>query len=424
MKAYRPRIADQLLKLKLEGKGAVLIEGAKWCGKTTSAEQVAKSSLYFSDEEKRAQYLQLAEVSPSKLLEGDNPRLIDEWQVAPGLWDSIRFRADHSDSLGLFILTGSAVPADMSKVIHSGTGRFGWIKMRPMSLFESGESTGDVSLASLFFGNEKLEGMSGLSLENLSFIACRGGWPLSLEMRREVALEQAFDYIDAIAKRDISIVDGIERDESRVRLLLRAYARHQGSQASYTTLREDLKSNDVSSLDEDTIASYVKALKSIFVIEDMSAWNPNLRSKTAIRTSDTRYFTDPSMATAALGMGPEDLINDLNTFGFVFETLAIRDLRVYAESIHGNVYHYRDAGGLECDAVIHLRGGQYGLIEIKLGGQKYIDAAAENLKALRSKIDLDKMKEPAFMMVLTGVGDYAYQRKDGVCVVPIGCLKP
>lgn len=422
-KNYRPRIADRLLERKLRGKGAVLIEGAKWCGKTTTAEQICKSVLYMSEPGKLDQNVQLARINPSLLLRGEKPRLIDEWQVAPLLWDAVRFEADHSDQLGLFVLTGSSVPPDMSEVIHSGTGRFGWLKMRPMSLWESGESTGEVSLSDIFAGRQDIAGVSMLSLERVAFAACRGGWPLSVDMDDEIALDQAFDYVSAVEKRDIQQVDGVERDPSRVRRLLRSYSRHQGAQVSNASIKGDMAENEGETLDAETIASYVRALKRIFVIEDAEAWNPNLRSKTAIRSSDTRYFTDPSIATASLGLGPDDLIADLNTFGLIFETLCMRDLRVYAEALNGKVYHYRDKNGLECDAVIHLRDGRYGLIEIKLGGDNLINHGASTLLSLAEKIDTTKMKSPSFMMVLTAAGDYAYRRDDGVLVVPVGCLK-
>ncbi|MDO4334906.1 MAG: DUF4143 domain-containing protein [Bacteroidales bacterium] len=420
---YRPRIADKILQRKLKGKGAVLIEGAKWCGKTTTAEQQAKSILYMSESGKTEQNIQLASLNPQLLLQGENPRLIDEWQIAPQLWDSIRFEADHRHSLGLFILTGSSVPPDMSQIIHSGTGRFGWLRMRPMSLWESGDSTGDVSLSDIFDGNLDIAGISHIDLPRMAFLTCRGGWPSAIDMSEDIALDQAFDYIEAVEHRDIQRVDGVARNPARVHRLLRSYARHQGGQVTNAAIREDLIENEGESFDADTLASYIKALKNIFVIEDVEAWNPNLRSKTAIRTSDTRYFTDPSIATAAMGIGPNDLISDLNTFGLIFETLCIRDLRTYAEALNGNVYHYRDKNGLECDAVIHLRDGRYGLIEIKLGGDKLINEGASTLQALADKIDTDKMKKPSFLMVLTATGDYAFKREDGVLVVPIGCLK-
>ena len=376
-----------------------------------------------SEPGKRDQNIQLAHINPALLLSGDKPRLIDEWQVAPTLWDAVRFDADHSNQLGLYVLTGSSVPPDMSEVFHSGTGRFAWLRMRPMSLWESGESTGDVSLKQIFDGEGNIAGVSHLDLERVAFITCRGGWPLSVDMEDEIALDQAFDYVSAVEKRDIQALDGVERDPVRVHRLLRSYSRHQGTQISNAAIRDDLSENEGESLDVETIASYIKALKRIFVIEETEAWNPNLRSKTAIRTSDTRYFTDPSIATASLGIGPADLISDLNTFGLIFETLCMRDLRVYAEALNGNVYHYRDKDGLECDAVVHLRDGRYGLVEIKLGGAKLIEEGAASLKTLASKIDTTKMKQPSFLMVLTATGDYAFKREDGVLVVPIGSLK-
>ena len=411
VKTYKKRIADGLLLRKLAGKGAVLIEGAKWCGKTTTAEQIAKSVKYMTETGMVEQNVQLAKLNPKLLLRGDIPRLIDEWQVAPQLWDSVRFESDHGP-LGQFILTGSSVPPDMSKVIHSGTGRIGWLKMRPMSLWESHESSGEVSLAELFTTPGQVGAINSVDIEQLAFLICRGGWPLAIDMEREIALDQAFDYVESVEKRDISKVDGVERDAVRVHRLLRSLARNQGSQASLGTIKADLTANEADTLSEDTIASYCKALKEIFVVEDSEAWNPNLRSKTAIRTRDTHYFTDPSIATAALGIGPDDLVNDLNTFGLFLETMAVRDLRVYAEALNGKVYHYRDKNGLECDAVVHLRDGRYGLVEIKLGGDELINEGVETLKTLASKIDSTKMKKPSFMMVLTGVGTYAYKRED------------
>lgn len=420
---YKPRIADKLLERKLAGKGAVLLEGPKWCGKTTTAEQIAKSVLYMSETGRIEQNRQLAKINPSLLLRGDKPRLIDEWQVAPSLWDSIRFESDHAAALGLFILTGSSVPADMSEVVHSGTGRIGWLRMRPMSLWESGDSTGEVSLASLFEGSETVAGLSTKTIEDIAFLACRGGWPLAVGMEKDIALDQAFDYVDAVEQRDISLADGVRRDAVRTHRLLRSYARHQGAQVSLASIKADMQANESDTLDESTIASYINALKKIFVIEDAEAWNPNLRSKTAIRTSDTRYFVDPSIATAVMGLGPMDLINDLNTFGLVFETMCMRDLRVYADALNGKVYHFRDKNGLECDAVIHLRNGSYGLVEIKLGGDNLIQEGVSSLKILADKIDTTRMKKPSFLMVLTATGQYAYRNEEGIYVVPIGCLK-
>lgn len=420
---YRRRIADRLLLEQLDAAGVVLIQGPKWCGKTTTAIQAAKSIKYMDWPREMAKNLFLAEENPEVLLEGDVPRLIDEWQLAPQLWDAARFTVDRRGIPGQFIFTGSAVPADKSKIHHSGTGRFAWLTMRPMSLWESGESNGTISLSGLF-SNEKTNAIApDYSLNDLCYLICRGGWPSSLAMNRQAALRQAKNYISAVCESDISRVDNVKRDATFARRLLRSYARHQGSQVPISTIYADLSSNDGVTMSEDTITSYIAALKKIFVIEDMPAWNPNLRSKTAIRASDTRYFVDPSVAAAALGLGPKDLENDLNTLGLLFETLAIRDLRVYAESIDGEVFHYRDRNGLECDAVIHLHNGNYGLVEVKLGGSKLEEEGAENLKKLSSKIDTEKMNEPSFLMVLTGLGTYAYQRKDGVMVVPIGCLK-
>ena len=423
MEKYKSRIADEILERKLKGKGAVLIEGPKWCGKTTTAEQISKSVLYMADPANGEQNLTLADINPSLLLTGDTPRLIDEWQLAPKLWDAIRFEVDHRGEEGQFILTGSAVPVDRNKIVHTGTGRFSWLLMRPMTLYESGESTGTVSLKDLFDGLSTINGINNLSLEDIAYLCCRGGWPRSIFLDKDIALDSAFDYYDAIVNSDMSRVDGVNRNPLRVKNLMRSYARNIGSQASIETIKNDMANNDSFDLDTDTVFSYINALKKIFVIEESPAWNPNLRSKAAIRTSDTRYFIDPSIATASLGIGPEDLINDLNTFGLVFETLCIRDLRVYAESINGNVYHYRDSSSLECDAVIHLRNGSYGLVEIKLGGDRLIDEGAKNLIKLQNKIDTEKMKKPSFMMVLTATGNYAYKRDDDVYVIPVGCLK-
>ena len=423
MKKYKQRIADHILKQRLLGKGAVLIEGPKWCGKTTTAEQIAGSILYMADPEKEQQNLIMAEISPKQLLQGDTPRLIDEWQIAPKLWDAVRFEVDHREELGQFILTGSSVPASYDHIHHSGTGRFSWILMRPMSLYESLESSGEVSLRALFDEPEQIVGSNPLDLNRLAFLVCRGGWPRATDLEGDIALEQAYDYYDAVVRSDISRADGVSRKQERVKRLMRSYARNQGTQITNTVLRDDIITNDEDSLSVDTIYSYISALQKIFVIEEMAAWNPNLRSKAAIRTSNTRYFIDPSIAVAALGLGPQDLLDDLNTFGFLFETLCIRDLRVFADALNGQVYHFRDKSGLECDAVIHLRNGSYGLIEIKLGGDHLIEEGAENLKTLAAKIDTTRMKAPAFSMILTGIVDYAYRRPDGIYIVPIGCLK-
>ena len=423
MKKYKARVADALLKDKLEAKGAVVIEGPKWCGKTTTAMQVAKSVLRMDEPSRRDTNIQMADIAPERLLQGDIPRLIDEWQIAPKLWDATRYEVDTRGEEGQFILTGSAVPVESEEMTHSGTGRFTWLMMRPMSLFESGESTGDVSLGELFENPEQIKGINALDIDKLAFLICRGGWPPAVDMKEKAALAQAFDYYDAVVKSDINRADGVSKNPERVKRLMRSFARNQGGQVPNTSIRDDIMANDAEGVNEYTVASYIAALKKIFVIEDMPAWNPNLRSKTSIRSSDTRYYIDPSIATAALGIGPKDLLNDLNTMGLMFETMCVRDLRVYAEYLDGEVMHYRDKSGLECDTVIHLRNGSYGLAEIKLGGQKLIEEGAANLKALAAKIDTTRMPAPSFMMTVVGVGDFAYRREDGIFIVPIGCLK-
>lgn len=426
MDSYLHRIVDGLLEKKLQAKGAVLIEGPKWCGKTTTAEEFAASKVMLARPDVKSSFKSLLEIDADAALAGDTPMLIDEWQTVPKLWDSVRYMVDHRRKMGQFILTGSAVPDKEaeSEIEHSGTGRFAWLTMRPMSLYESGESNGAVSLGDLFSAPEKILAKNELKLSDIAFLICRGGWPMSVGLPEEVALEQAFDYYDAVTKEDVTRADGVKRASERVQRLMRAYARHQGTQASIATLKEDLKYNDSDTLDDGTISTYLEALRKIFVVEDMPAWNPNLRSKTAIRTANTRYFVDPSIATAALGLGPADLINDLNTTGFLFEAMCVRDLRVFAESLGGKVYHYRDKSGLECDAVVHLRNGQYGLIEIKLGGESLIKDGVETLTSLDAQIDTERMKAPSFKMILTATGEYAYRRSDdGIYVVPIGCLK-
>ncbi len=421
---YKNRIADQLLSDKLEAMGAVLIGGPKGCGKTTTAEQQAGSVIYMDDPENGEQYKQLAQTNIRMLLTGQTPRLIDEWQDVPKLWDAVRFEVDHRSDGGQFILTGSAVPANRDEIRHTGTARYAWLTMRPMSLWESGDSNGGVSLGSLFLSQDAVGCENSVDMERMAFLLCRGGWPKSITKKSEkAALAQAIEYYEAVTRADISRVDDVQRDEERAKRLMRSYSRHQGTQTSISVILDDVRVNESEELSDTTISSYLSALRKIFVIEDMPAWNPNLRSKTAIRTSDTRYFVDPSIACAALGLGPMDLINDLNTFGLFFETMCVRDLRVYADALGGKVYHYRDKNGLECDAVVHLRNGSYGLIEIKLGGDTLIEEGAKNLRTLSEKIDTTKMKSPSFLMVLTAVGPYAYRRPDGVYVVPLSCLK-
>ncbi|MBO7440234.1 MAG: ATP-binding protein [Bacteroidales bacterium] len=422
MSVYKHRIVDDILLRKLQGKGAVLIEGPKWCGKTTTASQIAKSSLKLGEVNTLRENRALADIDPVLLLKGSVPRLIDEWQTIPVIWDAVRSEVDNRNMPGQFILTGSAVPIQTDEIIHTGTGRISRLSMRTMSLVESGDSTGEIRLSSLFEIKDNIFAQCDIDIEQLAYLVCRGGWPQAVLLRHDIALDQAIDYYDAVVNHDISRMDNVGRDPDRVKLLMRSYSRHQGASVSYGAICNDMKSNDNSKLSDETVAAYIKALKRIFVIEDLPAWNPNLRSKSAIRTADTRYFSDPSVATAALGIGPGDLINDLETFGLVFETLCVRDLRIFAEAIGGSVYHYRDSNGLECDAVIHLRNGHYGLVEIKLGGDRLIEEGAKNLLKLANIIDTTRMPEPSFMMVLIGIGKYAYRRKDGVYVVPIGCL--
>ena len=393
MDYYKKRVVDEILTDKLESKGAVLIEGPKWCGKTTTALQQAKSVLRMDNPLEKEQNLRLSKLNPQRLLNGDNPRLIDEWQIAQTLWDTVRYEVDQRGKMGQFILTGSAVPVETKEITHSGTGRFTWLTMRPMSLYESEESTGEVSLKALFNGNLEVDGESDIDIDKLAFLVCRGGWPQALDLKPKAALRQAFDYFDAVVKSDINRADGVTKNPERVKRIMRSYARNQGSQIACTVIANDIEVNETETISEDTIHSYLEALKKIFVVEDMPAWNP------------------------------EDLINDLKTFGLMFETMCVRDLRIFADSLDGNVYHYRDNTNLECDTVIHLRNGSYGLIEIKLGGNDLIDEGASNLIKLKEKIDSSKMKEPSFLMVLVGVGQYAYTREDGVLVVPIGCLK-
>ena len=422
MKEYYQRVSDKVLLEHLESKGAVLIEGAKWCGKTTSAKHIAKSVIEMDRPDMTEQYQQMARINPSNLLEGKVPHLIDEWQIATNIWNAVRYEVDRRGEFGQFILTGSSVPAALDESMHTGTGRIVRMQMRPMSLFESKDSTGQVSLMDLF-NKKDISTVDNHSIDEIAFLICRGGWPAALNHGKKVALKQAFDYYDAVVNDDISRVDRVKRDSERTKRILKSYARNVATQASLETIRSEVISNDVETFDKEALYGYLNALKRIFVIEDSPAWNPNLRSKTAIRTSDTRYFVDPSIAVAALGLGPTDLVNNLELMGLIFENLCVRDLRIYADALDGSVYHYRDKTGLECDAVIHLRNGSYGLVEVKLGGDQSINEGAESLLKLTSKIDTEKMKKPAFLMVLCGVAPFAYKREDGVFVVPITCLK-
>ena len=412
-------MADKPLDRALEASGAVLIEGPKWCGKTRTAEEKAASVLYMQDPDYTASYLKAADTKPSLLLKGDTPRLIDEWQMAPVLWDAVRYAVDQRGESGQFILTGSAVPQD-NAVLHTGTGRISRMMMRPMSLFESRESNGTVSLKALFDGDFDGEIFSSLTIEALAFALCRGGWPASVGQKESAALRRAYDYADAIINIDVSRVDDVEKNPARVRALMRSLARNLSTTASITTIRDDI-AGGTETISEKTISVYLNALRRIFVVEDLSAWNPALRSRTAIRTSPKRHFVDPSIAIAVLRAAPDSLLSDFNTFGLLFESLCIRDLRVYAHAIDGEVFHYRDKSGLEADAIVHLKDGRWGAVEVKMGA-KEIEDAAENLKALRNRINLEKMKEPSFLMVLTGT-EFGYRRDDGVSIIPIGCLR-
>lgn len=419
-KTYLPRLCDAELKLALQSIGAVLIEGAKWCGKTSTAAKVAKSIIYMQDPDNSISYQQMADTKPSLLLNGATPRLIDEWQVAPVLWDAVRFQVDQRVEKGQFILTGSAVPPE-NVTAHTGTGRISRLMMRPMSLFESNESNGEISLKSLFDGQQKdTFAESKLTIEKIAFLVCRGGWPASIYLEGIPALRMARDYVEAIINQDISRIDNVEKNSERVRLLLRSLARNIATIANYQTIKDDIEATDISISDK-TIAAYINALRRIFVIEDLPAWAPSLRSKTAIRTSEKRHFVDPSIATAVMRTNPEGILADFEYFGFLFEALCTRDIRIYAQVNDGDVFHYRDKSGLEADLIVRLRDGRWAAIEVKLG-QKQIDAAAENLLALNAKIDVEKMGKASFLMIITG-GQFAYQRKDGVWVVPIGCLK-
>ena len=417
---YLRRISDEKLKLYLRAKGAVLIEGPKWCGKTSSAEELAGSVLYMQDPDKAAMNKATAQSKPSLLLEGQTPRLLDEWQVVPELWNAVRFAVDKRRAAGQFILTGSVSPA-RTEDMHTGTGRIARMKMRTMSLFETGDSNGAISLEALFDGATDLDGKSDISIEQYAFLINRGGWPaVAMQTDEKIALAVAVDYVEAVANEDISKADGVEKDPSRVKALLRSISRHISCEAKIVTLVSDLIEND-ESLSHVTIDSYLKALKKIFVIEDLPAWNAKLRSKTAIRTTAKRHFTDPSIAAASLRATPKRLLSDFNTFGLLFESLCIHDLRIYAESIDGNVYHYRDKSGLEIDAIVQLGDGRWGAAEIKLGAGE-VDKACDNLLKLKQVVDTCKMNEPSFLMILTGT-EYAFQMKNGIWIVPLGCLK-
>ncbi len=423
MNAYKPRIIDTILQQELEAIGAVLLQGVKACGKTTTSEQVAKSALYVTEPNLRAQIFEQSALQPRLLLKGATPRLIDEWQFAPNLWDTARFEVDHRQAPGQFILTESSVPADTSHIFHSGTGRIARVTMRTMTLFESGESNGEVSLKNLFDGDDEIEGISELRLEDIAYLICRGGWPASLNLSKKGALGSVHDYVESVAKSELLNVGRKHQNPKTIRALLRTYARFTGTSASVQMMQEDLKTTLGKQLAENTIVRYLEELRAIFVIEEVPAWYPRLLTKTPVRSAATHYLSDPSLGSVALGFCPEKLWDDLNVFTLLFKTMAMRDLRVYAQSFDGHVYHYRDKTGDKIDAVIELRNGHYGLIEINLGSEEAVNGAARRLQKIVKKIDTARTKAPSFLMVLTGVGRYAYKREDGVLVVPIGCLK-
>lgn len=417
---YLPRVADGVLADKLRTAGAVQIKGPKWCGKTATAERLAASTVYLQDPDKGPSLLELASIKPSALLNGPEPRLIDEWQMAPQLWDAVRYSIDRGHGRGRFILTGSATPRESEKPKHSGVGRISKMYMHTMSLFESGESNGAVSLRSLFDGGSDVASIGDLDVEGIAYAVCRGGWPEAVTERDgSISLGMARDYVTELLDSDIEEIDGIKRNKAWMRAIMRSYARNLSSEASLTTIAADMQGEPPSM---DTVADYVDALGRACVIEDLAAWNPRLRSKTAVRTSPTRHFTDPSIAAAMLGATPERLLGDFETFGLLFESMCIRDLRVYAEPLRGEIFHYRDKTGLEADAVIVLDDGRWALVEVKLGSRQ-IDDAASHLKKLANRIDQEKEGMPAFLMVLTGTAA-AYRRDDGVFVVPLTTLAP
>lgn len=418
---YRPRIVDSVLERRIRSNRAIVIEGPFGCGKTSAAERFSRSILSVDDPHSVRANVLMSEISTDRLLEGEQPRLLDEWQAAPKIWDAARHYVDRHNGQGQFILTSSSQLPDPSSIVHSGTGRFGWIRMRPMSLYESGDSTGEVSLGSLF-GSTEVFGASDTGLDRLAFLISRGGWPGVLDLDDDAALRWASGYVDALVGTEMSRADGIYRDPQKVMALMRSYSRNQGSQMSQSALSQDA-SSDGTSVSEETVSEYLQALRRLHIVEDLEAWLPNLRSKTRIRTSATRYFVDPSIAAASLGVSPDDLVKDLRLLSSFFKAMAIRDLRVYSEALDGDIYHYKDNLNNECDAVIQLRGGRYALIEVKLGGQTLVEEGAATLKKVLSKIDTDKMGEPSFMAIVTGTEHYAYRRSDGIYTIPIGTLK-
>lgn len=420
---YYERLIEKEIALKLRTSGAVLVAGPKFCGKTTTCLRYQKSFVKLNTK----QAIELAKLNPKAVLEGETPRLIDEWQTVPDLWNQVKDNLDFDYRFGKFILTGSSTPADKTEVHHSGAGRITPVKMKPMSLFESNESKGIVSLKDLFDGENdiKINGNESFTIDDIAFLMCRGGWPISVLADKEIALEITKNYYNGLFLFEDSDNERFRNKNPEVmRMILRSYARHISTEAAASTIIEDVKQSNERSMDPKTFGDYMEALRDIFIINDLRAWNPNIRSKTSIRTTPTRHFVDTSIACRALSIGPDNLKHDLNSFGLFFEDFAVRDLSVYAATLHGEVRHYRDNAGLECDAVVHLEDGRWGAIEIKIGGEKLIEEGATSLKTLRKKI-VEKSNEnaPSFLMVLTAVGP-SYRRKDGVFVVPINLLKP
>ncbi|MCD8205194.1 MAG: DUF4143 domain-containing protein [Clostridia bacterium] len=422
MMKYLDRIADKVLNDALNRIGAVVIEGPRYCGKTTTARQKCKSEIRLDNPETRKNFIALASVDLGLLLEGEAPRLIDEWQDIPQLWEAVKYEVDNREKHGQFILTGSITPPDINQIYHSGVGRITKIKMKTMSLFESGESSGEVSLSSLF-DDTPIHGLNHLTARDLAYLICRGGWPASVGENEENALGQVRDYYSMLVESDMSRAGNVARNPVRVQSVIRSYSRHIGTQAKVTQILKDLIANDSTSVSEDTIYSYIDALKKLYVVEEVPAWNPILRSSVSIRTANTKNFSDPSIAAAALGMAPDTLLYDFRAFGLLFKSMCIRDLSIYAQFLDGNVFHYRDSNDLECDAVVQMRDGRWGAIEIKLGSDDQIDVAAKNLNKFKNLIDTEKMPGPSFLMVLSGTAPMAYKRPDGVYVVPLGCLK-
>ena len=425
MKKYLDRCIESRLKIKLASSGAVWIKGPKWCGKSTTAERFSKSFIFMQNRKERDQNIALAKNAPDLFLEGETPKLIDEWQVIPFIWDDIRYEIDKRDAFGQFILTGSATPLTTKDEMlkqHSGVGRISSLVMRPMSLYESLDSNGSISLSDLFFHECVKPAKCEKTLMDYAQFACRGGWPKSIGEPEEISNEIAKNYYDGLVENDINSVDAVSRDTGKVKAFMRSYARNVSTQCSVETIVADIKEHDNTSISDETVNSYIKAFERLYVIEDIKAWSPNLRSKTTIRTSPTRHFIDPSIACRALGAYKDDLIGDLRTFGLIFEDMAVRDLKIYADKIGGEVYHYRDRNGLESDAIIHLENGKWAAFEIKLCDSERIEEGANNLLRLSNLIDEQKMKKPEFLMVITAT-KYAYQREDGVWVVPLACLK-